>query len=106
MTEFCLRKKNPCLVPAQLFYVLFPLIPLAPHLPVALRGLLKYLQIPRVFHNQIGISLVGLRSLQLAFFPEILVLFRFLVENSNRLPLGVRHFVQESTPAESPHLEY
>ena len=49
---------------------------------------------------------MGLRSLQLAVFPEILVLFRFLVEDSNRLPLGMRHFVQEPTPAESPHLEY
>lgn len=101
----CLRK-NPYLVPTQLFYVLFPFIPLVPHMPVTLRGLLKYLQIPRMFHNQIRVSLVGLRSLQLAVFPEILVLFRFIVEDSNRLPLGMRHFVQEPTPAESPRLEY
>lgn len=77
--------KNSCLIPTQLFYVLFPLIPLDPYLFVARRGLLEHLQIPRVFHDKIRISFVGLRSLQLVIFPEILVLLRFLVENFNRL---------------------
>ena len=103
--EFCLSDKHHHLVPTQLFYVFFPFIPLIPYFSVTPRGLLKHLQIPRVFHNQVGISFVGQRPFQLVVFPKILVLFRFVVENSNRLQRNMRHLIQDEMRAESPRPE-
>lgn len=100
--ESCFSAKLHHLVPTQLFYVFFPFIPLVPDFSVTPRGLLKHLQIPRVFHNQIRVSFMGQRSFQLVVFPEILVLFRFFVENSNRLQHDMRQLIQDGVYVESP----